>query len=109
MGDLTIFRQLYEASMRRLNARPYYFFPEEYYASLLLAFKGATDGRKLLLAKVAISGEPLSYQLYMVFPPYLHYHLVGSNSERSRALAGNFAIDRIIAWGCKQPGQKSCT
>ena len=73
---MELFVDLYEQTMRRVDARPYYFFPRSYYASL-----AAGLGERLRLFAV-FAGETLAAAaLYMVGSAFAHYHLGASSAE----------------------------
>lgn len=89
------FRLLYEATMTRAEARPYYHFPDAYYERLATSL-----GEALKLALVrAADGRLVAAALFLVWPPFLHYHLAGSERDAARDGVNNFLLDRVIAWG----------
>jgi hypothetical protein len=80
------FRRLYEDSMRRVGARPYYLFADSYYEALREGLGGG-----LLLARVAhADGRVGAAALLMLHGELMHYHLAGS--ERSAARDGANAL-----------------
>ena len=72
LGD---FVELYEDTMRRLDAAGSYFFPPEYWERL------AGLGDALVRFDASIGGETVASALCLATPPWLHYHL----SEIGRA------------------------
>ncbi|GAB2683712.1 hypothetical protein GCM10027194_16230 [Thalassiella azotivora] len=82
------FRTLYEATMRRLSARPEYVFGDAYYDALLDGL-----GEDLWLAGVEHPARGcVSAALLMRHGPRLHYHLSGSDAEGARGGANNLML-----------------
>lgn len=94
VADNSPFRTLYEAAMRRRNAGESYFFPQEYYESLVLGL-----GENLLLASVKDeAGTLVSGALLMRHGSLLHYHLSGALPEAGRDGATNLMLWGAIQW-----------
>lgn len=93
LGD---FRSLYEATMRAVDAAPYYFFPQSYYDRMRHHLHGRL---KLLLAM--LRGEPVAACLFFHCGDVLQYHLGGSNPAlgRERAMGTKLIIDTVRRWG----------
>ena len=89
------FRALYDDTMRRVDAKPYYFFTDRYYELLHAAL-----GDDLRLGRV-LNGEGtmVAAALFMRWGDRLHYHLAGSERDAARAGANNLLLDGTIAWG----------
>jgi serine/alanine adding enzyme len=79
-ADLGEFVSLYEQTMRRLDADPFYLFSAGYWTSL--------DALPTLLVEVRREGELLAAVLCFASPPWLHYHL-GAQSDEGRRLGGS--------------------
>ena len=91
-ADLGEFVDLYEQTMRRAQASPFYFFPAAYWSALL-------DGVPLVRVDVRREGELMASVLGMGEPPWLHYHL-GGNSDEGRSLgASHLALFSLANWG----------
>ncbi|MCO4769965.1 MAG: GNAT family N-acetyltransferase [Deltaproteobacteria bacterium] len=89
------FRTLYDATMRAVDAKPYYMFSARYYELLLAAL-----GEGLRLAQVRDEGDQLvAAALFMRWGARLHYHLAGSERMAARAGANNLLLDGMIGWG----------
>ena len=74
------FRGLYTATMRRVGAHSYYFFPDTYWQALRTGL-----GNRLLLAEALDDqGGVLAAALLLMAPPWIHYHLGGSSEEGRR-------------------------
>jgi serine/alanine adding enzyme len=90
--ELASFVDLYEETMRRVQASRFYFFPEPYWGALL-------SGVDLVRVDVHQGGRLLAGVLGMGRPPWLHYHL-GASSEAARGTgASHLALYRLAAWG----------
>jgi serine/alanine adding enzyme len=95
--ELGGFVALYAETMRRRDAAPFYFFPDEYWAHLageladaLLRFDAYEDGQ--LVASI----------LCLAAPPLFHYHL-GASSERGQSLGANHVLFfETAAWASAQ-------
>jgi serine/alanine adding enzyme len=91
--DMEVFRVLYEETMRMLDARSFYLFPESYYADL------ARMGDRLRLFLVESGGAAIAGAIFLVGGGSIHYHLGGSRPD-SRALAPNNLLFHTVArWG----------
>jgi hypothetical protein len=90
LGD---FVALYEQTMRRASASPFYFFPPAYWDAL---------ARDVPLVKVDVrdgGGELLASVLGMGEPPWLHYHL-GAAADAARGTgASHLALYALASWG----------
>ena len=74
VGD---FVPLYEETMRRANAAPFYFFAAEYWQSL--------ERAQLVRFDAQLGDETVASALCLGSPPWLHYHL-GATSDEGRRL-----------------------
>jgi hypothetical protein len=85
-GDLEEFVTLYEETMRRREASPFYFFPEAYWQQLLDEL-----GDALVRVDAHVEGELAASIVCLASQPLLHYHL-GASSERGQALGANHLL-----------------
>lgn len=93
----SIFKRLYEQTMLRANATPYYFFSSKYYENLVHQL-----GEKLHYFEVCNkSQETVAVGLFLEWRGFLHMHLTGACPHASRDGAGNLAYDGLIQWGCE--------
>jgi serine/alanine adding enzyme len=92
--DLDAFVGVYEATMRRAGASPFYLFPPGYWRALV---------EKVPLVRVdVLEGDDLAASvLGMGEPPWLHYHLGGSTEEGRRAGASHLALLALARWGAE--------
>ena len=90
--ELGRFVAVYEETMRRAGADPFYFFPAPYWEAL---------ARDVPLVRVDVVGpEGLAASvLGMGEPPLLHYHLGGSTEAGRRAGASQLALLGLALWG----------
>lgn len=92
------FRTLYEATMRRVDAKPYYLFPDGYYERLQRGL-----GSILFVVEVsAADGKVGASGLFMDWRPLLHLHLVGNEPWAMGDGAGNLLYDGLVRWACEQ-------
>ena len=87
VGD---FVPLYEETMRRAGAAPFYFFPAAYWAALDRAGVVRFDAR--------LDGSTVASALCLASPPWLHYHLGGSSDEARRLGAMTLLFLEAAAW-----------
>jgi len=93
LGD---FVGVYEQSMRRAGAAPFYLFPPRYWSALL-------DGVRLVRVDVRAEGGTLiAGVLGMGDPPWLHYHLGGAADAARGTGASHLALYRLAEWGREQ-------
>lgn len=85
--SLPQFVQLYNATMKRLEAEDFYFFEEDYYRSFVKKFNG-----NAFLGTIKKDGELVCAALFMYSKVYGHYHLEGSNYEYSKLAANNLLL-----------------
>ncbi len=96
-GDLSAFAALYEATMRRLEAADYYFFPPAYWESLATRL-----GDQIALFDAVLEGEVLASALCLAGGPWLHYHL-GAMTDRARDVgATNLLLYEAACWAQTQ-------
>ena len=94
-----VFRRLYEETMTRVESAPYYFFSDTYYEALFESL-----GEQLRITEVLSADQHVSVVgLSVVFGPFLHSHLVGSEWQAGRDGGGNMLYDAYMQWGCADP------
>ncbi len=82
------FRQIYDATMQRLNARQSLRFDRNYYESLLRLPRASV---RLLLA--SLDGNVVAGAIFFVWGARIHYHLSASSPEGRNAHATNAIIE----------------
>jgi serine/alanine adding enzyme len=85
-GELDGFVALYRDTMRRLDASPFYSFPDEYWLHLATRL-----GDALLRFDAYEDGELVASIFCLAAPPFLHYHL-GASSIRGQSLGANHVL-----------------
>lgn len=96
LAPLGAFRTLYEGTMRRVGAKPYYLFGEEYYRVMA----GALLTRTALAEVNDTGGEVVAAALFFRHGPYAHYHLAGSRADAARLGANALLLHAAIRWAC---------
>jgi serine/alanine adding enzyme len=91
-GELDSFVELYEQTMRRADASPFYLFPEAYWREL-------QRGVALVRVDVRRGDRLLASALGMGEPPWLHYHLGARRDERPDTGASQRALYELAVWG----------
>jgi hypothetical protein len=91
-ADLGTFVAVYEETMRRAGAAPFYFFGAPYWEALL---------RDVPLVRIDVTGEDglAASVLGMGRPPLLHYHLGGNTEAGRKAGASQLALLSLARWG----------
>jgi len=91
-ADLAPFVELYEETMRRRDAAPFYFFPPAYWERL------SRLGDRLVVFDAVLDGELLASALCLSTRPWLHYHL-SATSDRARTTgASNLLLFEAASW-----------
>ncbi len=82
--SLDCFRKLYETTMRRQNADPFFYFPQDYWEALL------TNGAELqpVLVEGRLDGELVAALLCFAHGSWLHYHL-GATDDAARSIGAS--------------------
>jgi hypothetical protein len=93
-ASLDEFRKLYEATMRRQDAAPFFFFPDAYWDSLL----ANRDTLRPALVEGRLDGELVASLLCFATPRWLHYHLGGSTDIARRIGATNHCFLAAAEW-----------
>jgi serine/alanine adding enzyme len=92
--SLAEFRGLYVETMRRQEATPYFYFPDEYWTALLA---DAVSLRPLLV-EGRLDGRLVAALLCFAAGPWLHYHL-GASDEVARSMgASNRCFLEAARW-----------
>jgi serine/alanine adding enzyme len=92
--SLALFARLYGITMRRVNAAPYYFFPDAYWESLVDQFAD-----RLVLFEAALGGTGLAYALCLATQPWLHYHLSATDAAARSNGASQLLLYEAARWG----------
>lgn len=94
--ELSEFIDIYHENMKRLNAKKYFYFNEEYFTKLLKSNKFKTE---ILLVKDKKSGAMVGGCLFVTTNKIVQYHLTGTKFEFLHLTPTKLLIDemRIIA------------
>jgi hypothetical protein len=96
-GDMAAespFRALYEDTMRRVDAKPYYLFEQGYY-DRLEDLRAQTQLGRVLDA----DDRTVAAALFFRWGDLLHYHLAGSERQAARDGANNLLLDSVARRG----------
>jgi lipid II:glycine glycyltransferase (peptidoglycan interpeptide bridge formation enzyme) len=92
--SLDSFRKIYETTMRRQDAHPFFFFPDSYWEALL-----AESGTlRPVLVEGRLDGELVASLLCFSMRPWLHYHLGGSSEIGRRVGASHHCFLAAAQW-----------
>ena len=94
-ADLDEFVGVYEQSMRRAGASPFYYFPRSYWEALASAVAPVR-------VDVRARGRLLASVLGIGSPPWLHYHLGGAADAARGTGASHLALYSLACWGREQ-------
>jgi GNAT acetyltransferase-like protein len=84
------FVPLYEETMRRAEASPFYFFAPEYWQAL--------ERTELVRFHARLADETVASALCLASPPWLHYHLGASSDEGRRIGAMTLLFLEAATW-----------
>lgn len=94
------FRLLYEHTMTRLDATPFYFFRNEYYISLVDRLSS-----DMAVAVAYYDGRPVSAAIFLADSHFGHYHLSGGTAEGRQHKAQTMLLVEGAQWmrqrGCR--------
>lgn len=88
------FMAIYNETMIRTHARPYYFFPREYYHSLRQVLG---DSVRFYFAEIA--GTRVSAALVFMLNGCIHYHLAGTPTWALHYSGVKAIVDHLRRWG----------
>ena len=95
-SELTAFTTLYEQTMERQQAGPYYFFPPEYWQRLTAL------GDRLVRFDALMGDRAVASALCLRGDRWVHYHL-GATADGARDLgASNLLLYEAALWGQEQ-------
>ncbi|MCW2973724.1 MAG: putative GCN5-related N-acetyltransferase [Thermoleophilia bacterium] len=92
-ADLAEFRSLYDLTMQRQQADPFYFFDDAYWQSLV-----SEPGLGLVLVNGRLGGELVASLLCFADAQALHYHLGASGPEARNIGASNRCFLSAAEW-----------
>ncbi len=86
--ELDAFKNLYNTTMKRLDAEDFYFFDDKYYENYVKAFNG-----KSFLGLIKKDDLIVGAAMFMYDNIHGHYHLAGSNREYT-----TFGVNNLLLW-----------
>lgn len=92
--DLSVFKELYEETMKRNDASDMYYFPDDYYRILENVLYQNILEIQLVYNDVAIASE-----IYFIKDKLMHAHLLGSRSKMLELNAGGLLEATAAKWG----------
>ena len=94
---LSEFAALYDATMSRLGADEFYFFPSDYWQALADGL-----GDRIVLVEARFGDELAAAALCFATSPWLHYHVSGTSERGREAGAANLVLFEAACWGQTQ-------
>jgi hypothetical protein len=91
VGD---FVPLYEETMRRAAASPFYFFGSAYWEAL--------ENAAVVRFDAQLAGVVVASALCLASPPWLHYHLGASSDEGRKIGAMHVLFLEAATWACER-------
>lgn len=91
---LNQFRQIYDETMRHDNAEEYYYFGDEFYASIAEDLK---DNYEVFYAE--LNGEVIAMSIMIFTRGSMHYHLSGSKYQYRSLAPSNLLLYKAALWG----------
>lgn len=97
---LQSFIELYNKTMVRNNAVPYYFFKDDFFYDTFNLLKG-----NIYIFNALYEDKIISSALIMKYNQFAHYHFSGSDTEYLKLAANNLLLYKVALWayenGCK--------
>ena len=90
------FRQIYDSTMDRDNADPYYYFRDEFYESIT---EDLSENAQIFYAQIP-DGTVIAASIMLAANGRMNYHLSGSLREYSSLAATNLLLYKAALWGC---------
>lgn len=97
MELLKQFEEIYNGTMLKDNADPYYFFKDEFYESIHKDLGGHYE-----MFYAVYEDKVVSMAIMLFANRRMHYHLSGSLYEYRSLAASNLMLYEAACWGCNQ-------
>ncbi len=94
---LTAFRRLYNQTMKRVQARGYYYFSDRYFDYLRDALS-----EKVRAFVVRETDHVIAAALFFIHEDRIHYHLAGSDETYRKFAPNNLLLHTVSLWGQEQ-------
>lgn len=89
------FKKIYNATMDSDNAKPYYYFSDEFYDSIR---KDLAEESRIFWAEA--DGKIIAASIMLSVNGYMSYHLSGSLREYQHMAPSNLLLYKAALWGC---------
>ena len=89
------FREIYNSTMDKDNAKDYYYFSEEFYQSIL---NDLQQNAQVFYA--VYEGKIIAASIMLAANGYMNYHLSGSIKEYANLAPTNLLLYKAALWGC---------
>lgn len=89
-----VFKEIYRINMRHVDARPYYFFEDDYFDALRAGL-----GPSLRVFVVQDAGRCVAAGLFLWSRDVIHYHLGGSLPDARHLRPNNLLFHEVARWG----------
>jgi hypothetical protein len=94
---LSKFKQLYDETMKKNNAKAYYYFSYDYFKQLF-----QTLGEAAMMANIKQSDEVIASAIFFINGPFLQYHLGASERTKLNTGANPFLFYEVAKWGSEK-------
>ena len=95
--NLDTFIDIYELTMNRLEAKPYYYFSREYYSYLLSHMQ-----ENIMVFYCKKDDRIISAAIFFYNDQYMHYHLSGTLPEFRQFAPTNLLLYEAALWGSRR-------
>lgn len=95
-GIFERFREIYNETMEKDNAKEYYFFEPDFYTSIL---NDLPNNAQMFWAEK--DNQVIAVSIILGANSRLNYHLSGSKREYSSLAPGNLLLYKVALWGCE--------
>lgn len=99
---LDTFVEMYEATMRRIDAASYYLFPRSHYEAMLDPARGKME----LLVVADPDGTPCAVGLFSIRGTIAQYHLSGASLEHRKHAPTVLLIEHARHWAAQNGAQR---
>lgn len=90
------FKRIYNATMDKDNAEPYYYFGDAFYESI---HNDLNDNYEMFYA--VLDGQIIAMSIIIFANKQMHYHLSGSMIEYRNLAPSNLLLYKAALWGCE--------
>lgn len=99
---LDVFVALYDDTMRRIDAAPYYYFPRAHYEAMLDPERGGMS----LMVVADQDGTPCAVGLFSVRGDIAQYHLSGTSVEHRKLAPTVLLLDHARRWAAEHGARR---